>query len=289
MNNSDKIQSSYQSNSVFGLSLAEVILIILFVILLLLASALFANESLQNCDKELRKLTKASQSEQKEGCEKLLDDIKELLEKIEHSTKDIKDWDKIVYGKIKDLQDTLRSLLERINELEKENQAMKDRLKKATKGDTTICTYTTGGNKKKSIALASVWIQKNRIILLKRNINESDTVVDFYLDPFDPDAAISVINEYILNRKATPLPDWKFGKMNDGLNALGKGYGNEYRAECRFTFDWYSEDVDVSGSRMADFERKYLKNSELSLEEVTQILARQGMHPDDFRQPFSVN
>ena len=284
-------QEAYRSGSIFGLSLAEVILVILFAVLLILIFLLLAMP--EECEKD------CSDARQQLGTQK--EKIRQVVQKVTEGTENAdeipENWEELVLDNMQENQrDAVRSLAEassltrQLEEESNKNRALTQQLHDLQGGTTTICTYEADSEKQKiSVSLASIWIQANRILLLGRNIEGSDKIIDFYLAPYDPTKAIEIVDRYMGDQTVRILSDTEFNKMNAELNDLGNEYQTETRAECRFALDYFFEDADVKASRVDLVKKIFWNHKRLPLEQVTADLVQEGMHPDDFRQPFSVN
>ena len=261
---SEQIQQAHRSGAVFGLSLAEVILIILFVILLLL---IFSGRENKQVSTDL-----SQETAKRENAEQLLADAERALTSV------ISDCiDQPLEELPSDWQTILTDCQERNNDTEPkpiEPPPDDPSLNGVKGGDTTICTYEVANNTrgKKSVPIASIWIQNNRIIFLGKHIQNESDIIDFYSNPYDPSSALEVIASYSVGQIVN---DADFEYMNQKLDAIGNRYETEERAKCRFSYNYYFE--DITATRLKSFFKRYQPGIEISRDDMTAILARQGI------------
>ena len=127
-----------------------------------------------------------------------------------------------------------------INELVQEREALKDAIARKT-GDKPICTFEkapqgSGRERGPSISLGTFYIESDGITLIeKREKIRQAEVVDFVGDSFDTREVLSEIDKWPLWKK---LDVKQFGQRGKAFVAIGDQEAKK-RKPCRFTFNYY--------------------------------------------------
>ena len=272
---SEQIQQAHRSGATFGISLAEVILIVLFVVLLLL---IFSSEGIERAQSDL-----AAEREKREEAERVIQAVQRSTDKDLESLP--MDWNAIVLGyedNVQQLVEDKQALLDEIAKMEDKYEALKEIAYSTRGGDTTICTYeeaTDDADGKASVSLASIWIQDNRIVFLQKAISDPSKIIDFYLSPYDPTPALEIIGRFSTGQI---ISHSEFESTNQLLDDIGDEYETDTRANCRYTYDYYFDDR-ISPDRLNTFFRRYLPGQRISEKEVAAILWSNGLTLAKFR------
>lgn len=271
----EQIQNAHRQGATFGLSLAEVILIVLFVILLLL---IFSEGERESAEEALASAIDLENSEVPPDWIAIVTEWQQQGEEINSLRGQLEENEK----ENENLVQENNSLAAETTEQDVENSALKDQINQLRAlaesfrgGDTTICTYLPADDEdfKQSISLASIWVKNDHIIFLEGLIDSPENIIDYYLSPYDPSEAIAIINKYstgdLVSRE-------DFSITNQSLDQIGDNYETETRARCRYTYDYYFEN-DLPTDSFDRFFTRYLKGTKLDEEYVSETLSSVGV------------
>ena len=235
-----------------GLSLAELMIIIVFVLLLLVGDEKQSTVELQRFKEalgadsagQLISIVVDNPEVPNFGAE-LLEDADKLISDSKRPTKPIKPVSDPVIEQGSEL--TKEELVDQLARIEKENLELKasnldlaDQII-AKAGERVICTYlktTDSSDKKRSISLGSVFVEKDGITLKsKEAMLFSEPVFDFVLRPYDVSEALMVLGEWPLGEK---LSIEEFKRFGEKFVAIGEK-ANENRNTCRFALNYELE------------------------------------------------
>ena len=242
-----------------GLSLAELMIIIVFVLLILLGNEKQASEKQRIFERSLgsenaRQLIDIIVSnpqvanfgeELKNDAKKLVSDVNLLSPKAPPSPPPadpvIEPDGEMTREQALDALDKMRKKLE---EVTSENSKLTSQII-AKAGEMVFCTYLASPesrNGKRSLALGAVYVQKDGITLMSREplLYSEPIIYDYNLNRYDVTAALNVLDEWPIGRKLTKE---EFVDIGAKFLAIGEK-SDAKRNTCRFALNYHLEVIE---------------------------------------------
>ena len=283
----EDLQAANRKGYTLGLSMAEVMLIILFTLLLFLVHVSDENDNnklvLDNCGAFC----------EEPGLLQSIHDKPEMLKLIrifKDKPETLNDWISITQGEpdtLKIIENSLNLASQqkkKIAELKEELEIAKSKVSSSKGGSTTICTFFPRDDEadgKISVSLATIKIDTDSITLLSKNIADKDVVIDFYGDPYSPNDALEAIKEWEVGET---ISNDEFARLNVALNSIGDAYETDYRANCRFSYDYYFDD-SLPIVVLEKFTQQYYRGARVkpsTFEGIQNPIHDSGIEPDLF-------
>lgn len=145
-----------------------------------------------------------------------------------------------------ELINTLKKMQRKNEELDEAISGLSDQIMSKA-GDRVICTYIKRPeleDGKRSIALGAVFIEKDGVTLLSREplLYTEEKIYDFVLRPYDVTNALEVLNGWPLGKKLSLA---EFVAIGEKFVAIGEK-SSEMRNTCRFALNYDLEVDDVT-------------------------------------------
>lgn len=259
----DDLRLANRRGYTLGLTLAEIMLIILAVLLLFLIRR---NDIIEEL-----------------GGQNVVDEISTAFEEqpearkfFQDNPQEIEEWVRLILAEESFTQEEIEEILEESERLSAQNeilQAANNSLNEEViayrRGGTTNCTYFYDADGLlRSQAIGLITIDNNRVTYEGALISEEDRVFDSYGDPFDMSSALMVMQSLEVGAFYS-YED--FYTINERLNVLGDAYASDTRARCRFPFDYMLAD-SLDADLLDQFHVRVWRGSNITPEQTFESL-----------------
>jgi len=242
----DDLQNANRKGYALGLSLAEIMLIILFVILLFLIRK---NTQVDELSEVINRCGALCESDNLEQIAQ-----SPLVQSFIGLPNLDPDWTKLTSER--------QNFVALIPEEESDSPPSEQ------KGDTSICTYDGPVDIGKSYPVATVYLQNEKLTLINIDINDLPNYFDKYGELYDAADAKKLFEIYSLGQEFT-YPE--FEMLNASLDQIGDQYETDTRANCRFAYNYYYDD-SLSLDRFDYFSTRYWRNRRISEDNFNSLL-----------------
>jgi hypothetical protein len=275
-----------------GMTLAEVMLIILFCLLLLLGKYFLdltkereiaaACEACKNAE-WIKQLTESDleklkvivdtvldlrESDRSEAWKILTDDAKRMASQVKRRKQGLGEAE----PKPEDKDRQLEEARKRIEQLEKRNEQLEQEIRKMKAGSPPPCIHEPSRDgvelRGPSIPLGTVHIEDGRMTLIAKNDNIGSLApVDYVGNPFDYQEAGKVLETWPVNR---PLTLSEFGRYGREFVRIGDDESNG-KLKCRFTMVYYIRDGVPHSMFVDEFLQYFYMQDRLTTDEFEKL------------------
>jgi hypothetical protein len=242
-----------------GLSLAELMIIVVFVLLILLGDEKQKFEKIAKFENTLGEAQAQAfinivndNPKVPDFGEKLIDEARTLVSEEGLAPLAAEPHEDISIGDPDD-QVTREELINTLFAMQRKNEELNEAISRLSgqimskAGDRVICTYIKrpeleGG--KRSLALGAVFIEKDGVTLLSREplLYREEKIYDFVLRPYDVTDALEILDGWPLGKKLSLA---EFVAIGEKFVAIGEK-SSEMRNTCRFALNYDLEVDDVT-------------------------------------------
>lgn len=269
---------------VMGVTLAELMLIVLFALLLLLQGFGQIEEDLggkASVDSVLAIIDSVETWAGQRG-QTLPQVWSTLIPKVDGSPADMADENRALEARVADLERQLAEKSEElvtaraeVDETLEQNQALKAEVVEAKEGGLVLCAYEPPSNVRQvrgtSVSLGTMHLQADGITLIhKRPGLRGLDVVDYVGDRYDLGDAVDLLDSWPVGDKLTFE---EFSTHAAGFVQIGEREA-ERRQKCRFSMGYYIDDGVTPYVLTGIFEQYFLKQpvNSISREEYERLL-----------------
>ena len=201
---------------------------------------------------------------------KLQQELEKLREKLTKSETDLEQ----AKGRSAELEQSASQQAKKLAESDNKMDLLKDEIAKTKAGGLVLCIYerpAPGASelRGRSIPLGTMYLEADGITLIERNEElRSMSVVDYVGDPFDTSEALDLLGYWPLHKK---LSFEEFGRRAKPFVRLGN-QESEKRQKCRFSMNYYIEDLKTPHSVFTDqFLQYFFRQTDISRTEFERI------------------
>lgn len=263
----EKLLEERRQGFLVGMSIAELMLLIIFALLLFMAEAYLSAEKdkevaqgfgedsrrwiAENPDLaedwiQLRPVELENDPFLLEAFEKLSADNKEMLKKIAELEAELESQKEQSGNEVAELNQDLETQKEQIEDLT--DLVAREQAKQGLK---PLCTYerTAEVGGRRSLPVGIVLLEDSGITLLDKGFDDKE-VIDYYFEAAETNAAMNGLKEWSVGGKIS----WdQFSRYAQSLNDIGDSYATEQRQSCRYYFSYWS--LQLENSNLERFNR----------------------------------
>lgn len=201
---------------------------------------------------------------------KLEQELEKLREQLAESEADLEEEKK----HSAELEQSASQQAKHLAEADNKIDNLKDEIAKTKAGGLVLCIHEDPGSRAdklhgKSIPLGTMYLEADGITLIERNEElRGMSVVDFVGDPFDTNEALDLLGDWPLNKK---LSFEEFGERAKPFVRLGN-QESEKRQNCRFSMNYYIEDLKTPHSVLKhQFQKYFFQQTDISRGEFERL------------------